>query len=183
MARKRTMDSGVAEANLKPAMNMILILIPLLLLSMESVRIGVINVATPQIGPSDVQSQPQDKMTEKPLKLTIALTDRGITIFAKDSVIENKDDPLGPTLPKIDGEDKNEKGDVVGNKVYDWNALTEKLTEIKDAHPTEENIIISAEPTIKYRTIIKAMDASRDTKENGKIKKLFPNVILSAGVA
>lgn len=182
MPKKRPPDE-LPELNLKPAMNMILILIPLLLFAMETVKIVMINVATPQIGPSTASSAPQEKPDEVPLKLTIALTDRGITVFAKNQVIENKDDPLGPTFPKIDGEDKDTKGNVIGNKVYDYEALKKKLADIKEAHPTEENVIISSEPTIKYRYIIEVMDAARDMKDGDKTKKLFPNVVLSAGVA
>jgi len=182
MPKKRPPDE-MPELNLKPAMNMILILIPLLLFAMETVKIVMINVATPQIGPSSTSSAPEEKPDEVPLKLTIALTDRGITVFAKNQVVENKDDPLGPTFPKIDGEEKDAQGRVVASKVYDYEALTQKLADIKEAHPTEENVIISSEPTIKYRYIIKLMDAARDKKDGDKIKTLFPNVVLSAGVA
>jgi len=186
MSRKRRISSeSVPELNLKPAMNLILILIPLLLFAMQTVKIVMINVATPQIGPSSEQKSPEEKPDEKPLKLTIALTDRGITIFARDSVVENKDDPLGPTLPKVDGEDKDSKGNVISNKVYDWKGLSEKLADIKEQHPAEEKVILAPEPTTKYRHIIRAMDATRAIKKDGAEKSdpLFPQIILSAGVA
>jgi biopolymer transport protein ExbD len=182
MSRRRKKNEQIDELNLKPAMNLILILIPLLLSAMEAVKIAVINVATPQIGPSSTASAPDQKPEEKPLKLTIALTDRGITIFAKDSVIENKDDPLGPTLPKIDGEE-SEGGKLVKTKVYDFDGLQKILKDIKNENPTEENVIIQGEATTKYKYIINVMDAAREVKEGDKHKPLFPNVILSAGVA
>ncbi len=186
MGRKRKKEAP-PELNMKAAMNLILILIPLLLTSMEAVKIAVINVSTPQIGPASVAQKPQDNPDEKPLKLTLALTDRGITVFARDQVIENKDDPLGPTIPKIDGQEEQKDGNgntkMVDAKVYDYGKLLQILDDIKSQHPQEENIIISAEPNIKYRYIIRVMDVAREKKDGKKRKKLFPNVVLSAGVA
>lgn len=182
MSRRRRKDE-IEDLNLKPAMNLILILIPILLFSMQAVKIAVINVATPQIGPSNTASQPEQKPEEKPLKLTIALTDRGITVFAKDSVIENKDDPLGPTLPKIDGEESDSSGNLVKTKVHDFKGLQKILKDIKNENPTEENVIIQGEATTKYKYIINVMDAAREMTEGDQKKALFPNVILSAGVA
>ncbi|MCK5808199.1 biopolymer transporter ExbD [bacterium] len=182
MVKKRRKEA-TPELNMKPAMNLILILIPLLLTSMEAVKIAVINVATPQIGPASVAQKPQDTPDEKPLKLTLALTDRGITVFAKDQVIENKDDPLGPTIPKIDGEEEDANGKMVEARVYDYDKLKEILVDIKSQHQAEENVIISAEPNIKYEYIIHIMDISRESKEGKKKKTMFPNVVLSAGVA
>jgi len=171
------------EINMRPAMNLILILIPLLLTSMESAKIAVINVATPQIGPSSVATPPTDTPEDKPLKLTVALTDRGITVFAREQAIENKDDPLGPTILKKDGEEEDASGKKVNAKVYDLEKLVEIIQDIKDANPAEENIIITAEPNIKFKYIMEIMDATRETKVGEKLKKLFPNVVLSAGIA
>lgn len=182
MAIKRKKDVP-QEINMKAAMNLILILIPLLLTSMEAVKIAVVNVATPNIGPSSQVSPPPDTPEDKPLKLTIALTDRGITVFARDQVIENKDDPLGPTIPKIDGQEEDADGKVVNARVYNYNKLVEIISDIKDANPTEENIIISAEPNIKFNYIMQVMDTTREKKDGDKKRKLFPNVVLSAGVA
>lgn len=182
MAKKRKEEVVDTDLNLTPAMNLILILIPLLLAAMETMKLGVINVATPQIGPSSEVTPPDQAPDEKPLKLTIALTDRGLHLYARDQVIENKDDPLGPTIPKKDGEEIVD-GKPVPGKVYDNEKLTQMLSDIKDENPTEENIIISAESHIKYRYIIQIMDASRETKVGDKKKSLFPNVVLSAGVA
>lgn len=182
MAKKRRKDEA-QEINMQAAMNLILILIPLLLTSMESVKIAVVNVATPNIGPSSQVSPPTDTPEDKPLKLTIALTDRGITVFARDQVIENKDDPLGPTIPKIDGQEEDADGKMVNARVYNYNRLVEIISDIKDANPTEENIIISAEPNIKFNFIMKVMDTTREKKDGDKNRKLFPNVVLSAGVA
>ena len=186
MAKKRKKEA-LQELNMKPAMNLILILIPLLLSSMEAVKIAVVNVATPQIGPASVVPKTETPPDEKPLKLTLALTDRGITVFARDQVIENADDPLGPTIPKIDGQEEVVDGKgvktMVDARVYNYDKLKEILVDIKSQHQAEENVIISAEPNIKYEYILHIMDIARDMEDGKKKKKMFPNVVLSAGVA
>jgi len=179
MRRRRRETETVPELNLKPAMNMILILIPLLLLTMEAIKISTINVAVPSYSGQD-KNPPVTKPDE--LKLTIALTDRGITLFAKGAVLENKNDPGGPTIPKIESSN-TVFGAVTKAKVYDWQKLTEKLHEIKKANPAEDSVIITAEPTVKYRDIIKAMDSSREKNIKGKIEQLFPKVSISSGIA
>ena len=178
MARKRRKKDEAPGMNMVPAMGLILILIPLLVTGMESVKIAVVNVATPQIGPASTQENPEDNPDEKPLKLTVALTDRGMTIFVRGQVIENEKDPMGPTIPKIDGEEDEQKA-----KVYNYAKLKEMLVDLKKKHQTEQNIIISAEPNVEYRYIIDVMDVSRKYEADGTKKKMFPNVVLSAGVA
>jgi len=184
MPRERSQEAPEG-INLKPAMNLILIIIPLLLTSMETLKIAVINVATPQIGPALTAQAPDQKPEEQPLKLTVALTDKGITVFAKGSVIENKDDPLGPTIPKIDGDDEDPTDPTkkVPGKVHDYAKLQELLSDLKNENPNEENVTIQAEANTKYRYIIRVMDATREKKEGDKKKALFPNVVLSAGLA
>ena len=182
MGKRRSQGSG-QDLDMTAAMNLILILIPLLLTSMESVKIAVVNVATPQIGPSSEANPPADRPDDKPLKLTVALTDRGITVFVRDQVIENKDDPLGPTILKIDGQEEDAEGKMIDAKVYDIDKLVEIISDLKDSNPAEENIIITAEPNTKYKYIMEIMDATREKKDGEKKKTLFPNVVLSAGIA
>ncbi len=69
---KRRSEGSTQDLDMTAAMNLILILIPLLLTSMESVKIAVVNVATPQIGPSSEANPPADRPDDKPLKLTVA---------------------------------------------------------------------------------------------------------------
>ena len=72
----------------------------------------------------------------------------------------------GPTIPKkADGE-------------YDFEALANKLAEIKDAFPDETKMVLNAEPDIKYKVVILTMDATRELEG----RMLFPDVVLSAGI-
>lgn len=161
-------EESVPPLNLTPVMNLIIILIPALLISAAFVQIAVINVSAPQIGSGVAEEKPQEE-NEKKLNLTIAVTDQGFTVAGTGAVLGGGEsgDEAGPTIPKTpDGE-------------YDYEALTAKLAEIKDAFPDEEQVIINAEPDIKYEILVKVMDASRETPDN---RLLFPKVVLSAGV-
>ncbi len=176
--RRRKRNSEAGEIDLKPAMNLILIIIPLLLMAMETAKIAIIEVQTPSTGPSpDIKDQPLPQVEQ--LNLTAAFTDRGIILYAEGKLIENKSDPLAPTIPKIDGAASG----FPGQKVYDWAAFVRQLHDIKQAHPAEKTIIINAESTVKYRDIIKAMDMARDSVQEGKKTELFPEAVLGAGVA
>lgn len=174
MARKpserRHGEDGDTDLNLVPIMNLVLMLIPAILITAAFVEITVINVSAPQIGGGAPPEQ-LDKPEKPPLNLTIVLTDQGFTIAGSGGVLNSPDeDPdaqKGPTLPK------NGKGE------YDWESLTKKLVEIKDAFPEETRVIINAEPDIKYEFLIGTMDAARETADH---RELFPDVVLSAGI-
>jgi len=174
MARKRKrktkFDEGSHDLNLVPMMNLVLLLIPTILITASFVEITVINVAAPQIGGGAPTEQ--EKPEKPPLNLTIVLTDQGFTIAGSGGVLGQAEaDPnaaKGPTIPKT------------GDGKYDWEGLTRKLVEIKDAFPEETKVIINAEPDIKYEFLVGTMDAARETKDR---RELFPDVVLSAGIS
>ena len=166
-ARPSNRGHGVEDLedlNLIPIMNLIVILIPALLLTAAFVQLAVINVSAPQIGSGVAQTKPPDTQ-HKPLNLTIAVTDQGFTIAGTGGVLGDKSKDAGPTIPKL------------GEK-YDYAGLTKKLSEIKQAFPDDNKVIISADPKIRYDVIVKVMDASRETDG----RQLFPVVVLSAGI-
>jgi biopolymer transport protein ExbD len=169
------------DLNLIPMMNLICLLIPFLLLSAEFIKIAVINVSSPQLGggPS-VTSQQKEKEEKQPLNLTIAITDQGFTIAGSGAVLGAEDSGGGPTIALKERYDKDLRKNVMD---YDYPALTKKLDDIKKIAPDETQVILSAEPDIEYNVLIKTMDASRETKdEEGGVKFLFPDVVLSAGI-
>lgn len=171
MARKKKkFDPGDHNLNLIPIMNLVLMLIPAILITASFVEITVINVSAPQIGGGAPVEQ--EKPEKPPLNLTIVLTDQGFTIAGSGGVLgQEAADPnaaKGPTIPKT------------GDGKYDWESLTKKLVEIKDAFPEETKVIINAEPDIKYEFLVGTMDAARETKDR---RELFPDVVLSAGIS
>ena len=145
------------HTNITPMMNLMVILIPLLLTSAEFVKLGVIEM-------------PQEDM--KRLDLSISVTDRGFFISSSYDVLQG-DIEGEPSIPLV-------------NDIYDFQALTMKLYEIKqkaeNRFPDANQIIIIAEQDIDYQTLVSTMDATRLIKINGINEILFPDVSLSAGI-
>ncbi len=169
--------------NLVPVMNLVTILIPFLLMAAEFVQLAVIDSTLPQIGPiKTVEEEPE----KPPLNLSLAITEKGITVLGADAVLfpdgkpeaaEGEEQP--PTVPCKSG------GACTGVDDYDWKRLTSILAQIKDEYPDDENVILVPDSRIKYEIIVKAMDASREDVDNpgpdGKPRLLFPYVVIAGG--
>lgn len=163
----------MAEANITPMMNLMVVLIPLLLTSAEFVRLGVIELNLPPtaLGPQgEVLAEiPQEEV--KKLDLTVTITDRGFFLSSSMAVLAG-DQAGEPSIPLVNGE-------------YDFNTLSVKLLELKSKaseFPDSEQIIIMAEQDIDYQTIISTMDATRSYIVGDQEFTLFPDVSLSAGI-
>ncbi len=171
--RKRRPDATEPDLNLTPIMNLMVVLIPLLLSSAEFVKLGMIELNLPPAAgaaATAVSQMPQE--TEKKLDLTVTVTDKGFYIASSAAVALGKSGE-GPTIPKL--ADK-----------YNFQKLTEYLYKIKQkadgVFRDDNKIIILAEPSIDYQTVVSTMDASRSIKVDGKWKPLFPDVSLGATV-
>ncbi|MDZ7261826.1 MAG: biopolymer transporter ExbD, partial [candidate division KSB1 bacterium] len=94
-------------------------------------------------------------------------------IISSSMAILKGEDQQGPSIPMKDGN-------------YDFQALSEKLYEIKtkaqDKYLDTNRIIIQAEPEIPYQTLVSTMDASRTIIKDDQAITLFPEVSLAAGV-
>ncbi len=182
MPRKRIADE-FEEINIMPLMNIIMLLIPFLILSVEFFKFGVINVSAPKLASGESSQSEPNKNNKPKLNLTVSVTKKGFTILTRGTKItqgcklDHTGEPKLPTIPKI--KDK-----------YDFKALHSCLLEIKKPVQDEKRIIIMSEPTIKYETIVDVMDYSR-CKEVGKKDcmstpdpndDLFPEVVLSVGI-
>lgn len=203
-SERRNFSEADMELDLTPMMNLIAILIPVLLVSTSFVEISVLNVSAPSIGGSASASAPKDKPDKPPLNLTLTITDKGYTLAGSGAVLPSSGAGKGPTIPIIQTEVscleyegdwppprvKNQaspqckKGD--GKRmfwVYDHRALVQRVMEIKDAFPDESRIVIAAEEEVEFEPIIKAMDATREYKdEGGQVRELFSEVVLSPGL-
>lgn len=118
-----------------------------------------------------IDDQRNDQVKQD-LNLTVSISDKGVTIAASGAVLY-ENDVVGklPTIPKIPGEK--------GQPVYNYDALTRKMRQIKDQVGGDETkVIINANAEITYETVVATMDAIR---ADGA-KTLFPDVLLSAGV-
>lgn len=63
---------------------------------------------------------------------------------------------------------------------YDYKGLTQRLLQVKDAHPDETRITLLLEPSVSHDTLVQTMDAVRITPaEGGRVlRDLFPAISL-----
>ena len=187
MAVKRRMQKA-EDLNLVPIMNLVTILIPFLIMAAQFVQLAVIDSTLPAIG----TPQPQDEKPDKPpLNLSLAITNRGITIMGADAVLHPEGAPptaegemRPPTVPCKSG------GVCTNVDDYKWKEVTKLLGKIKDMYPDESdaNVILVPDNQVQYEILVKTMDASREDPNNKiddgdgeKSRLLFPNVVIAGG--
>ena len=163
-----------ADMDLKPFMNLMVVLIPLLLTSAEFVKLGVIEINLPPARSGPVQGAIENMPQEETLRLDLAvtITSRGFYISSSLAVL------------------RGDKGEPIELKEgqYDYARLSQTLYDIKQKaegkFPDLHQIIIMANMTdnIDYQTVVSTMDAARTIRVNGETVELFPEVSLSAGV-
>lgn len=152
---RRTQKIESTELDLRPIMNMMCILIPLLLSCSRFVKNSWLELNLPPVGggPSSSSSESSpDKPKEEPKKvgLKLVITEKGFTI-AGNAVVLSGAAGGGPTLPKL------------SNGRYDYVGLDQKLKEVVKAvggkgFEDERVIIITAEDVIEYQSIVTTMD-------------------------
>jgi biopolymer transport protein ExbD len=181
MPRNRDEGGDTEELDLVPFMNMVVILIPLLLLSVVFMKVGVVNITAPKlsVGPP---SKKKPKKKEKPLNLTVSISDKGLRISATGAVLSPQEGcpESGPTIclrkqsENVEQlikqarsaleQGNKDKGDNIlkeASSAYDWMALYNKLMDIKEDYPDETVVNISGDPDIPYALVIRAMDVAR----------------------
>ncbi|MFB6351013.1 MAG: ExbD/TolR family protein [Bradymonadaceae bacterium] len=211
--RNRSNDGD--DLNLTPFMNMVVILIPLLLLSVVFLKVGVINVSSPTIAPGPSHPPSKD------LGLTVGISESGFTISTRDKTIPAIEDcpDDGPTVclarseiavdAKIDRarqaleNGRKKEGEALLDEVvaaYDFAGLYSELRTIKDNHPGESTVRLTASPDIPYQLLVRVMDAVRfkldqkryasneafwqastETRDGSKDGKLFSEPVLAVG--
>jgi biopolymer transport protein ExbD len=165
------------ELDIRPVMNLMVVLIPLLIASAEWVRLGSIEINVPPsktgVGENGDEADSEEVEKEKRLGLSIAITDLGITIASPGAVLTSDENQEGPTIPI--GQDGKQN----------YQALKDKLIEIKKliadkGFKDENRAVITAAGDIEYQVIVKVMD-NLQTYENdeNEILPLFPEVNFS----
>ena len=201
MRNKKTLPED-QDLNLAPIMNLVMILIPLLLISIEFEKMGVINVSAPKlnVGPVEEQDQPE----EPPLNLTIGVSSSGFTIAATGSklppmegcpevgatICVDKSTDVVTTLGEVKNlrqqfdatgqqnkalmEQSNDKLTSV-TEAYDYRRLYNKLVEIKKKYPEETVVNLGADPDIPFEIIVSTMDTLRFQRESDSDSGEFGN--------
>ncbi|RMH61754.1 MAG: hypothetical protein D6677_11135 [Calditrichaeota bacterium] len=169
--RRNTEDVDM-ELDIRPVMNLMVVLIPLLLQGAQWVKLGAIEINAPpakSVGTGDANQENDQKEETKKLGLKLALTDDGISI-ANASAILTSGEGDGPTVPnKPDGS-------------YDFDGLREKLIEIKKkiagkGYRDQDRAVVTASNDVAYKNIVDLIDNVQTyTDEDGKELPLFPQV-------
>jgi len=168
--RRKSADLDL-DLDIKPVMNLMVVLIPLLLAGAEFVKLSVIEINLPpqSQGGTGSDEQKPDREIEKRLNLSIAITKSGFTISSPSSVLPGESDE-GPTIP------------IADDNTFNYEKLKEKLIEIKkliltDDYKDKESAIITASADIEYQVIIDVIDAIQSYEdEEGNLQLLFPQV-------
>lgn len=168
---KRGPRASTQEPDLIPIMNLVCLLIPFLLLTATFVQYASIEATAPRPNPMTPASTPVDP----PLNLSVLVTDAGFTVTARGVVLSRTGPSVdetrssGPTIGLASGP---------GGPGYDFQELTSLLRDIKNDNESESGIFIGAERNVKYETIVRVMDATREDDEG----ELFPRVTMLGGV-
>ncbi|NOX36180.1 MAG: hypothetical protein GXO78_01465 [Calditrichaeota bacterium] len=159
--------------DIRPVMNLMVVLIPLLLSSAVFTKLAIqeLNLPPAKGGTGTGTEKPTEE--EKRLELKVLISKRGFYIGSRAGYLtgeaNTEADPAVPLNP--DGS-------------YDFKTLQQKLIEIKEkiagmGFTDEKMVIISAEADIAYKHIVKAIDyISTYTDEEGREQELFPAIAI-----
>jgi biopolymer transport protein ExbD len=160
------------ELDIKPVMNLMVVLIPLLLAGVEMVKLSIIEIDLPPskaAGSGGASEENPDKEKEKRLGLKIAIVREGISLATAGAVMSGESGE-GPTVPRSANED------------YNYDLLKEKLIELKKlikdkGYVDKDTAIITAGADIEYQVIVTIMDVILKYEDDeGNIQPLFPRV-------
>lgn len=169
-ARRKSAELDM-DLDIKPVMNLMVVLIPLLLAGTEFVKLSIIEINLPpqnQGGGNGAEQNP-DREAEKRLNLSIVITKSGFSISSPSAVLPGESDE-GPTIPIND------------DNTFNYEDLKNKLIEVKKmiaekSFKDKDSVIITASADIEYQVIIDVIDAIQlYTDEEENILPLFPQV-------
>ncbi|MFH0921635.1 MAG: MotA/TolQ/ExbB proton channel family protein [Fibrobacterota bacterium] len=129
LTRRGGNEEEVADADVTPMLNLMIILIPVLLTSSEFVKMGTIELKLPESsqGGGGGGGGGGDEQKEMKLELGVIITAKGFTLFhslqgaAAANAVSLKD--REPDVPLI--------RDDKGQEAYDFKSLNNKLVEVK----------------------------------------------------
>jgi len=163
--------------DIRPVMNLMVVLIPLLLAGSVWTKLAWKQLNLPPkstgIGPG-IAEKPVE--LEKRLGLNVIISKEGFYIGTRSGFLQaeeaRKEEGAKPSVPLLpDGS-------------YDFENLQKKLVEIKERvintdFIDKDAIMITAESDIAYKYLIKTMDyVTNYTTEEGNVEELFPKILI-----
>lgn len=176
-SQRRQSGAAIMDLDIRPIMNLMVCLIPLLLAGAQFIKNTQLDVNLPASGgsSSSQDQEPKEEKEEKKinLRLSVAITEKGFYVSASNVSLYDKEQPEAPTVP-VDEE---------GNHQY--LELRARLKELKKEievsgknFADKDKIIITASKAIPYEIYIKTQDAISAEVVDKEIKELFPIVML-----
>lgn len=119
--------------------------------------------------------------TGSSLNLSVTISEEGIIVAGSGGKLApgctNMQSGRVITVPLLPNPATDANNDSLPD-VYDWPALTRCLTVVHTNFSDERQAILTADPNVEYRHLVRAMDAIRS---DGTVE-LFPDIMLSGGV-
>jgi len=148
-------NDDTAELNITAFMNLMVILVPFLLITAVFSRLAILQLNLP--GSSSEPVEPQ----EQSFQLEVIVRQDKIEVGDRNQGL------LGIYPSSDDGE-------------YDYDALSGKLSELKDRYPDKTDAAILLESDIAYDTLVQVMDRVRieeEIQEESIVRSdLFPDI-------
>jgi biopolymer transport protein ExbD len=148
-------NDDTAELNITAFMNLMVILVPFLLITAVFSRLAILQLNLP--GSSTEPVEPQ----EQTFQLEVIVRQDKIEVGDRNQGL------LGIYPNSDDGE-------------YDYDALSVKLSELKDRYPSKTDAAILLESDITYDTLVQVMDRVRleeEIQEESIVRSdLFPDI-------
>lgn len=170
--KPRVDHSTEFEIDLAPLLAVMVKLVPVLLISSAFVQMSIIETELPQVVQEAIQKQEKENPNTN-ISLDISSND-GFKIF-----IHDKGQSKSLNIP-------------LKNSKLDYEGLHLKLVEVKKEYPQIFKIEFNPEANVPYEEIIKAMDETRQAKDNivfpvmdtktgkqAETKFMFPEVIFA----
>jgi biopolymer transport protein ExbD len=165
--------------DIRPVMNLMVVLIPLLLAGSVFTRLAVkqLNLPPKTTGGAGAETDKPVEL-EKRLGLNVIISKKGFYIGSRSGFLqsdEQKTEEEGEGEPSVPLDEN-------GN--YDYNLLKAKLIEIKEKvvetdYVDKNTVLLTAEADIPYKYLIKTMDnVSVYENEEGELQELFPQIII-----
>lgn len=160
--------------DIRPVMNLMVVLIPILLYSAVFTKLSIRELNLPPASAAgQLQKEQKPKEKEKRLFLTVLISKKGFFIGTQAAYLtgeaKKSDEPAIP---------------LTEDQQYNFDALQKYLLEIKQkiqgqGFADENSAIISAEKDVPYKNIIKTIDyITTITDAEGNETSLFPQIII-----
>jgi len=170
--RELAPDEEAGELNIVPFLDIITNVLMFVLASITVSFTVSLMADAPKQGKGGVA-----KIQEESLNLTVIIASDGYFIKGRSASIAEGCNGIGggrPTVPRVPAS-QNESFD---GKKYDVAALQKCARKLKEEVPNaeaEQQVMVTANPTIPFQEIVRVMDAVRKDAKG----ELFPNVVFT----